>query len=134
MSDLVQWLGAQLDEDEAIAIRAAEMGPWALGDSPDDDPKAVYQGEYGSTLIECPRPADAAHVARQNPARVLREIDVKRQLLDLHAPGEMDYVDGDVCMACDVRGGEPFYPCKTLRLLALPYADRPGYDAERWGL
>lgn len=115
--DLVQWLGAQLDEDEAIAIRAAELGPWALGDSPDDDPKAVYQGEYGSTLIECPRPADAAHVARHDPARVLRDIDAKRQLLD------------DLVRAAESVGSE-WFGDRALHLLALPFADRPGYRDE----
>lgn len=76
-------------------------------------------------------PGDAAYIATHDPARVLREIDAKRQLLALHEPGETEYVDGDVCMVCedlDVGDEGPFYPCKTLRLLALPYADRPGYQ------
>jgi hypothetical protein len=44
----------------------------------------------------------------------------------------MEYVEGDVCMACDVQGqGEgPHYPCLTLRLLALPYADHADYRQE----
>lgn len=132
MDDLVQWLRAQLDEDEQIA-RAATAGPWAQSGI----------GEYGwGVSFSAPGAgveaddsdqgrADADHIAAWDPARVLREIDAKRQLLDLHAPGETEYVDGDVCMACDVRGSAPFYPCKTLRLLALPHADRPGYQ-ESW--
>ena len=67
------------------------------------------------------------------PERVLAEVEAKRQLLDLHEPGEMEYVDGDVCMVCentDVGDEGPFYPCRTLRLLAMPYADHPDYREE----
>lgn len=118
----MQWLGKQLDEDELIAEEAAERSPeWKLAMPLDD----AELGDASWLNL-----SERKHAERHDPARVLREIDAKRQLLDLHAPGEMEYVDGDVCMACDVRGGEPFYPCKTLRLLALACADRPGYRAE----
>lgn len=75
----------------------------------------------------------ALHIARHDPARVLREVDAKRQLLALHA---VDYrerpervlgeVDDPFCAECV---GER-YPCATIRLLALPYVDRPGYREE----
>lgn len=64
-----------------------------------------------------------------NPARVLREVEAKRRIVELHAPGEFEYADGDVCMLCDRQGPEP-YPCTTLRLLALPYSDHPDYREE----
>lgn len=151
MDDLVTWLGEQLDEDERIA-KAATPGPWWHNPGKQWlNPEAfekydLRQGEefvgYGGPhpftgAVASTGPAsdaqgmkDATFIAAHDPARALREIDAKRQLLDLHAPGEMEYVDGDVCMACDVRGEKPFYPCKTLRLLALPYADRTGYREE----
>ncbi|MFE6486613.1 DUF6221 family protein [Streptomyces sp. NPDC057757] len=72
-------------------------------------------------------------VAYSNPSQRLLEIDAKRRIIALHEPGEMNDVDGDVCMVCedpDMDDEGPFYPCRTLRLLALPYADRPGYLAE----
>ncbi|MEV6803151.1 DUF6221 family protein [Streptomyces sp. NPDC051132] len=141
MDEVVRWLGEQLDADERIARAAC----W-------DDQSDVWtarppQGRYAQyerytvvdylddgVVVVTPENADAdgvgQHVAEWDPRRALREIDAKRQLLDLHAPGEMEHVDGDVCMTCDLREPEPFYPCKTLRLLALPYADRPGYREE----
>ncbi|MEF9521303.1 DUF6221 family protein [Streptomyces sp. RB13] len=126
MDDLVQWLRAQLDADERIAHRAGDSFR-QIGAT------GVIVATEGDRAEECASAnwaGIAEHIVAHDPARVLREIDAKRQVIDLHAPGEMEYVDGDVCMACDVRGGEPFYPCKTLRLLALPYADRPGYRDE----
>ncbi|MFI0268589.1 DUF6221 family protein [Streptomyces luteogriseus] len=122
MDELVEWLRAQLDEDERIA-RAATLGPWVQSGI----------GDYGWT-VDFGRPgagvetadteqglADADFIAAHNPARVLREIDAKRQLLALHAEGSTDLF----CAHCE---HEP--PCPTLRLLALPYADRPGYREE----
>ena len=141
MDELVRWLELQLDEDERDA--KARRGIFPSPGVRDDGAVALHVRPGGNMAITWYRNpaegwddmaklrnwADTEHGWTQE--RVLREIDAKRKLLDLHEPGEMEYVDGDVCMACDVRGGEPFYPCKTLRLLALPYADRPGYE-ESW--
>lgn len=127
MDDLVQWLRAQLDDEERTARRAGDSFR-QIGET------GVIVATEGDRAEECASAnwaGVAEHIVAHDPARVLHEIDTKRQLLDLHAPGETEYVDGDVCMACDVRGGAPFYPCKTLRLLALPHADRPGYQ-ESW--
>ncbi|MQY37320.1 hypothetical protein SRB17_53240 [Streptomyces sp. RB17] len=62
------------------------------------------------------------HVARHDPARVLRELGVKQALLEEHHMRD----DG----RCHIRreAGRPRWPCTTLRLLALPYAGHPGYD------
>jgi hypothetical protein len=141
--DLVRWLGACLDEDERIA-RAATPGPWVdqggyVTDSGPDGLPRVQVTDYGTQDGEPeednPRGrADSAHiVAFADPARVLREIDAKRRIVELHHAELVEAVnaDGDErsgywCFECD---GEPF-PCRTLRLLALPYGDRPGYRAE----
>lgn len=73
------------------------------------------------------------HAARHDPARVLAELDAKRRILDLH---QMDWrerpergigeADDPYCVACFGEG----YPCATLRLFALPYADHPDYQPE----
>jgi hypothetical protein len=58
------------------------------------------------------------------------EVDAKRRILDLHTPAR----PGDPSYGCPTcwegaeDGGPMDYPCPTLRLLALPYADRPGYQ------
>lgn len=128
MDDLVRWLSEQLDADAEAAREAIERvgdGHWQQRNA-----RIVTVADREREVADYAIHECISHIVRHDPARVLREIDAKRQLLALHEPGEMEYVDGDVCMACDVKGGEPFYPCKTLRLLALPYADRPGYREE----
>ena len=145
VEDLVRWLRAQLDEDEQAA-HAATDGPWTpwrnstmrgLGDllhvvlTPGQKPGAKAVIVTASWL-------DAEHIARHDPARVLREIDAKRQLLALHVPTPHED-EGDPwpgCSTCSWRDEmddlRVRYPCPTVRLLALPYTGRPGYlDAWR---
>ncbi|GAA4687922.1 DUF6221 family protein [Streptomyces youssoufiensis] len=135
MDDLVRWLGEQLDEDEAAA-RAAGGTAWhwehSVGDMCDDrtcpygeltTDEAVIMQVHGFDVRQDDRQV-ADHVARHDPARVLREIDAKRRILAEHA------LNGWVCTTCDNGEVEQVFPCPTLRLLALPYADRPGYREE----
>ena len=110
MDDLVQFLRDRYDEE----ARDAE----AAGDS--------WYGYEPEQQIAFVSVADARHIARHDPARVLRDIDAKRQLLELHALEYRDRPervlgesDDPFCTECV---GETF-PCATLRLLALPYAD-----------
>lgn len=122
---LVQWYGKQLDWDERVAKTAGRRSPeWKLG-SLDDQ-------ELGDA--HWLNPVELQHAALHDPARVLREIDAKRQILVVHDAVWVDTGDADgndrsgyFCTECDTA---PF-PCRTLRLLALPYADRPGY-LESW--
>ena len=139
MGDLARWLGEQLDEDERIALAAAdELEGLELGGS------WSYDGHYVETVSERTMvavgsqdfmtPGVGQHIAVHDPARVLREIDAKRQLLKLHAPSDLGTWVGDdedetpACRTCGNLTAR--FPCRTLRLLALPYADRPGYREE----
>lgn len=131
MDDLVQWLRAQLDEDERIAREATERQPydeWDAVGAGDDDDVSRSHWEVVKIARMSPTPAArslALHIAEWDPARVLAEVDAKRRIIDLHK-GVNDY-----CAECDlVRSNYPYHPCTTLRLLALPYADRPGYREE----
>ncbi|MCX5587559.1 DUF6221 family protein [Streptomyces erythrochromogenes] len=144
MDDFVQFLRARLDEDEQVA-RAATPGPWSVNDKSYaesiDGPNgvAVVGGSrWGGEASVFESTEDALHIAEHNPARVLAEVDAKRRLLDEHPPArgwDGKNLDGPVCRTCAETGtdgdlnGDP-YPCTTLRLLALPYADRPGYREE----
>jgi hypothetical protein len=146
VDDLVRWLSEQLDEDERIARAVRVPHDWHQG--PGDDP------EWTDAEMVCMWPPEfhtpyerdkhwrglgvegaelAAHIAAHDPARVLREIDAKRRLVECHEPWTAS--NGDtICGRCgrehiDGRPGGHF-PCQTLRLLALPYADRPGYREE----
>ena len=146
MEDLVRWLGEQLDEDERIARAVRVPHEWHQG--PGDDPEwtdeelvcmwppefhTPYEQEKHWRGLTVDGPELAAYIAAHDPARVLREIDAKRRIMECHEPWTAS--NGDtICGRCgrehiDGRPGGHF-PCQTLRLLALPYADRPGYRAE----
>ncbi|MCX4993825.1 DUF6221 family protein [Streptomyces longwoodensis] len=126
MDELVAWLRAQLDEDERTA-QAASPGPWYVNAEHDEvmavDDVTVAEG---FALSGRQLRATVDHIARHDPARVLREIDTKRRLLDLHRP----YVPepNQSCLGC--AGGIMFSSCPVVRLLALSYTDRPGYREE----
>ncbi|MFI5687863.1 DUF6221 family protein [Streptomyces sp. NPDC051636] len=129
MDELVflRWLGEQIDEDERTARATTWDGSdnklsWELIASATID---VGGDEFyvGDRTI-------ANHMMAHDPERVLREIDAKRQLVALHKEIEDPQEMQDYCATCEPEGNYPYYPCKTLRLLALSYADRPGYREE----
>lgn len=144
MDDLATFLRAQLDEDERVA-RAADSGRWLPEDKgitfeyrADD----FHGGEAQARLVADTR-ANQWHIANWDPARVLAEVDAKRRMLELHAPvASGSYIQpgplqcehcADQChsrsgLGCDSPDAP--WPCDTVRLLALPYADRPGYQEE----
>lgn len=109
MDELVVWLRAQLDEDERIA-RAATQGEWVWSR------EFVTPPGYHHRTVGPLEPGDAAYIAAWDPARVLREIEAKRRIVDRYA---WLREHGDT-------GGTAW----VLPLLALPYADRPGYREE----
>lgn len=139
MDDLVQFLRARLDEDEQIATRAVSP----VSDCP-PSPKwnalleSVRRGweiftDQRRLVVASVGESDARHIARHDPARVLAEVDAKRQILDLHAPEDTaDPFDG--CRTCSWRDYMDVlhvrWPCPTLRLMLIPYADHPDYRAE----
>ena len=137
-TDLVEWLRAQLNDDEAAAeaclplhlrvgrFRGKEVPRWRITKSGN----GIIDEDGGTLRAQQIFPAEAEHVIRHDPARVLREIEAKRQIVEQHRP--VGY--GDVCLSyCHTRTpSQPqTWPCLTLRLLAAPYADRPGYR-ESW--
>jgi hypothetical protein len=119
---LVAFLKARLDEDEQAA-RAAVGFDYGVREWADDgDPVNV-------------------HIARHDPARVLREVEAKRRMLEAHSrPHHCAHLTGRG--ASSVVDGKPwvFYEeahtqdtgdiCDVLRLLALPYADHKDYREE----
>ena len=117
MDDLARWLGEQFDEDERIA-RAADPGPWK-SESLGRHDQAAIKPAAPTSLIQFDgsrAAANGVHAARHNPARVLREIEAKRRIVDRY---EWLREHGDT-------GGTAW----VLPLLALPYADRPGFREE----
>ncbi|MFI2663254.1 DUF6221 family protein [Micromonospora carbonacea] len=108
--NLITWLPAQLDDDERVArqLIASPGGFYIEAETEDTDLMAA-----------------GAHVHRWSPARALAEVEAKRRIIDLHPAAGLRSAP-ESCGSCVSYPG----PCDTLRLLALPYADRPGYREE----
>lgn len=125
MTDLVQWLTAQLDADERIA-RAATAGPWLVDCETyaeaiiaGDGTSVIAGGRWGGEASAFESTEDAIHIAAHDPARVLREIEAKRVMVATCERTVNEDSRGMTSMAKEF-----------LRLLALPYADREGYREE----
>ncbi|SDY89990.1 hypothetical protein SAMN05444365_10460 [Micromonospora pattaloongensis] len=121
-NQLLLFLRLRLDEDEVIACGAA--GPNARFGIWDVDPWYDGAGERcdlrarGSGVLSGPTGMAVAvveHVARHDPARVLRDVRAKRALLELIEATPSPYA-------------EPI-----MRQLALPYADHPDFRREWQG-
>lgn len=134
MDDLALWLGAQLDLDQRDA--EARRGIFPSPGVQDDGAIWLHVRPGGNAAIVWRRePAEGwddmaklkAWASAENgwtQERVLLEIDAKRRILAEHS------LNGWVCDTCDNGEVEQVFPCPTQRLLALPYADRPGYREE----
>jgi hypothetical protein len=107
MDDLVIWLRAQLDEEEATAWPHRPGCPM-LRPAPDDLPDSVY-----------PCTCDAA-------ARWLRELAAKRRMIDWYVELDVDpqrLSDPPTQLTWNVLAA-------VVRTIAAVYSDRPGYRAE----
>lgn len=158
MDDLIAWLRAtwdararELDEDERVA-RAATQAPWwhnpgkvwlgAEAFEAYDRSKGEEFVGYGespfSGCIAATGPAshaqamaDAQHIARWDPKRVLREVATERT--DLDAKRQMLAHIGMVVLSPGREALPAEYVAQMewfLRLLALPYAGRDGWREE----
>ncbi len=72
--------------------------------------------------------AEGKHMARHDPARVLADVAAKRAILDAHE--ELTIGCCNTCTEGMHSSEHQSWPCATVRLLALPYADQPGYREE----
>jgi hypothetical protein len=79
--DLATFLRARLDEDEQMARAATEgaEGRWTQ-DDPKRMPGEIWDDHAERVSYDEGRPTEdqAAHIARHDPARVLREVEAKR--------------------------------------------------------
>lgn len=140
MDELIAWLRVQLDDDERVA-QGSTCGPWMAKRAD----RSVYAQETsvvmgghdgGWHIVPCQEeggegiePGDAQHIARWDPARALTEVEAKRRILDRYEDALVRQQDPEHSqIAADIQVGE--YDDWVLPLLALPYADRPGYREE----
>lgn len=136
--DLVEFLRARLDEDEAAAeetlplhlrvgrFRGKDVPRWRITKSG----TGIIDEDGGTLRAQQIFPAEAAHVVRHDPARVLREVEAKRELLDRYKELVASGKEQGHVLGGDV--GEEYLYC-VLPALALPYSDHPDFD-ESWRL
>lgn len=135
MSDLVEFLTARLAEDEQIArAAAARASDWhsskgnvggggEFTDLGDPDEEQYWHGDEVIVYDEgWPLVDEATHIARHDPARVLREVEAKRALIESlrsyiqYVETYENGVDADGELA------------DKLKPMAAIYSDHPGYD------
>lgn len=106
---------------------ALVSGPWSSYDGWETVLPVAGGDRYPSS-------ANAAHIALHDPARVLADIAAKRRIIELHVAAESPDTDEGRDMNVETCGHcMETYPCPTLRLLALPYAEHDDYRQE-WAL
>jgi hypothetical protein len=146
---LVEFLTAMLDRAEAptwtLSPYACEPGccapaGWVGSQCRYCDPSPVYGGTVEAMTSSAEEHAETIH----QRSRVLRDVEAKRRIIELHSSrvqriievysGQQVNEDHDtfVCAECGTAGGNDpvLWPCETLRLLALPYADHEDYNEE----
>lgn len=143
-ADLVAFLRARLEEDEQIA-RAATPGPWAWTPEKDvwdqNGPTLIRKGTDApdAELVEVAAgwghdawgiyisDADQAHIAAHDPARVLREIEAKRRLVERYERA----LENRRAHPDDLASAGALLALHgTVKVLAMPYADHPDYRDE----
>ncbi|MFE7128935.1 DUF6221 family protein [Streptomyces sp. NPDC057617] len=152
MDDVVDFLRARLDDDERVA-RAATPGPWRLDSTihaellnAGDGTTVIGGGRWGGEASVFESTEDAIHIAEWDPSRVLREIDAKRRIVDIYADAleeraalrarmrEVIHSDSDEFGRLHQQESELIEAAEraapVVRLLAMPYGDRPGYREE----
>lgn len=164
---IVEFLRARYDLEAAHA----EKDIWAAGQATKGKWRASYGVGLPASNVESPsspvarldgpnHQADALLIARFNPdtvraraERVLREVEAKRRILDLHPHGRFASLPeewpehwraeikqalpgtAEPYVGCerdafnhDYEVIEPAWWCETVLLLALPHSDHPDYD------
>ncbi|MGW6743773.1 DUF6221 family protein [Streptomyces sp. NPDC055025] len=121
--DLVAFLRAQLDDDESAALGAKgdTPGRWTQDDGPPED--IVLYDKSGKLTV-----GQARHIARHDPARVLREITADRQLLAAYVEAQSTVAaiaHPDMCDVGRAQGLE-----EAVRYRVLRFEGRAGYREE----
>ncbi|MDH6282858.1 DUF6221 family protein [Prescottella agglutinans] len=147
---IVDFLNDRLDEDEQVGLSACvefEGEPWTADEGSVD---CIHPCNRATVVEGAASPAVADHIARHDPARVLREVQARRRILARHREvreGD-DYWgfmwswvsdergESQPCCGCGASGDpdspnvEHIEDCPELRDLAAIYADHPDYQQE----
>ena len=125
---LSSFILARVGEDQAVA-EAATIGDWEHGEGAARvDNSDWVELRNRETIGVQMTPANATHIARSDPARVLATCKAHRAIVEEHAPDS--YI---CCWTQDSMSMHDDYVCPTLRALAAIWADHADFDNERWG-
>lgn len=119
-TDLVQFLRARLAEDEQTA-RAAHAPNWST-----DGRTGLHYGVEDGWMTDALTTADADHIARHDPARVLRDINAKRDIVAQYEEAASGAASDDWLIRDTWRPALRILD-PVLRALAQPYVDHPDY-------
>ncbi|WP_327249880.1 DUF6221 family protein [Streptomyces sp. NBC_01320] len=129
MDDLMKFLRDRLDEDEKMSGTASE-GPWSVDNG--DYAKLVYGADqsavlcggcWGGEASVFESTADALHIVRHDPARVLAVVEAKRAAIG-HYEKLRRFAETERRQEYLLVEGAG---AVVIKMLALPYADHPGY-------
>lgn len=122
MADLIAFVTARLDEEHWEAYKFHRDGGWSA-----DMLATLFGRDESDPVIQ--------HIARHDPARVLREVAAKRAILDRHMPHQPAF-GGLACNWCseDVDDrpqiAKESWPCPDVRSLAAVWSDHQDYRQE----
>lgn len=139
MSDIAEFLEARLAEDDEAARNAAGWDPtgsvraagaWSregINSVIDSSRRLVIYGDGPA-----PASAQTEHIARHDPARVLREVEAKRRILaqEEEARAHYDHVKSSATYPVETSIGHVVALATVIRHLASAYSDHPDYREE----
>jgi hypothetical protein len=134
VDELTAFLRARIDEREAVARAATHggKGQWTQPDA-DREPGRIQddRGEVVSCDEGSPTEEQAAHIALNDPAHVLREVEAQRRVLARHT---LSPPIGDPELPWDNRADCQYdgdlWPCDDILDLALPYKGHADWREE----
>jgi hypothetical protein len=130
---IVAFIEARLAEDEAAAKLAAKYHGkrWHAGEAvhPSEGTVSVFDEDGANLVAMWVLPGDAAHIARHDPARVLREVTAKRAIVSNYVTcATADRYSGEPAPIDHYQGGVGYALCA----LASAWSDHPDYQREWW--
>lgn len=125
---LVEFVEARLDEDERIAREVEQRGPWRVAGS-----GYLFEENYGAFALD-PHGLSVnggEHVVRHDPARVLRDVEANRKVIELYEYAEAAwFADRDKPSPPTVHLGGWTIAKAALMALAGSWSDHPDYRSE----
>jgi hypothetical protein len=132
---ITEFLLARFDEDEKLANDAG-AGAWQTADNGLGQQLRIVGDNFEIYDEAGHNEAQAEHIARHNPARILREVEAKRAILAEHRQVSGFEGTGDFATGCETCHGDPTSGetegrglCGTIHALAAAYTDHADYDA-----